>query len=51
MSFLIKNKISIIRVATLTVGAIFITFGILRGELTEILQKAIVVCLECIGIG
>ena len=33
------------------VGITLTVLGILRGETLEILRKAIVVCLECIGIG
>ncbi len=29
----------------------FITFGVVRQEHKEVLQKAINVCLECIGVG
>jgi hypothetical protein len=32
-------------------GAVLITAGILSGELPVILRKAIMICLECIGIG
>jgi len=35
----------------LLAGIIMMFFGIWRGELQMILQKAILVCLECIGIG
>lgn len=35
----------------LMLGAAFIVFGIMRGEQTVVLQKAIRICLECIGIG
>ena len=33
------------------VGFAFLVFGIFRGEVDVILQKAVRVCLECIGIG
>ena len=32
-------------------GLILVIFGIWRGEPHDILQKAVVVCMECIGIG
>ncbi|MGI5174208.1 hypothetical protein H0R92_11505 [Treponema sp. OMZ 840] len=35
----------------LVLGAAFIVFGIMRGEQRIVLQKAIRICLECIGIG
>ena len=41
----------VIRAAVVAVGAALTVFGIWQGELTEIMRKAIVVCLECIGIG
>lgn len=50
MSFLTKHRIALTRAVILSVGITLITLGILRGELSEILQKAVVVCLECIGI-
>ena len=38
-------------VILICVGAGMIVLGILSGELTVILRKAIYICLECIGIG
>ncbi len=35
----------------IVLGIAFICFGILRKEHIEELQKAINVCLECIGVG
>lgn len=35
----------------LVLGTAFILFGIMRGEQRIVLQKAIRICLECIGIG
>jgi len=38
-------------VIILALGVVLAALGIWRGELDVILQKAIIVCLECIGIG
>ncbi len=32
-------------------GAALMAFGIFRGEMPVVLQKAINICMECIGIG
>ena len=32
-------------------GALFMAFAIYRGEMPIVLQKAINICMECIGIG
>jgi len=42
---------NIVRAAVTLVGIALMTAGILHGELTAIMRKAIVICLECIGIG
>lgn len=39
------------RVLLLAVAAAMIGFGIYRGELDVVFNKAINICLECIGIG
>ncbi|SHK85316.1 CD1871A family CXXC motif-containing protein [Desulforamulus aeronauticus] len=44
-------KRSIMTKIVFLTGSIFLAFGILRGEAFEVLQKAIQICLECIGIG
>ena len=38
-------------IALIAVGITFMIVGILHGELTAIMRKATVICLECIGIG
>lgn len=35
----------------LLAGAAMMGYGIFRGEMTVVFQKAIQICLECIGIG
>ena len=32
-------------------GLVLMGFGIARGEVATVLKKAILICLECIGIG
>lgn len=36
---------------TAVCGLLLMLFGIRRGEMAVVLQKAINICLECIGIG
>ncbi len=35
----------------LLAGAVFLGIGAFRGELQTIWQKAVMICMECIGIG
>ena len=44
-------KPKIIRYVILAAGILLCVLGILRGEPADIMQKAVIVCLECIGIG
>ena len=46
-----KVKHLIMPSAIFAAGIVLAALGIWRGELRGILQKAVVVCLECIGIG
>lgn len=39
------------KISLLIIAAAFIFIGILRGEHTIVLQKAIRICMECIGLG
>ena len=32
-------------------GVVFLVIGAVQGQLSEIWQKAVMICLECIGIG
>ena len=40
-----------IRIALGVLGVVFLLFGIARGEVKTVFQKASVICTECIGIG
>ena len=45
-----KNR-SIISLALLAAGLAFIVIGAVRGEANSVMQKAIMICMECIGLG
>lgn len=44
-------KQKIIKSIIFAVAAAFIVVGIARGDYADTLHKAIIICLECIGIG
>ncbi|MBQ4611196.1 MAG: thioredoxin [Clostridia bacterium] len=45
------KKRSIITLVLLAVGLAFVVIGAVRGETDAVLQKAIMICMECIGLG
>lgn len=52
MRLALRNKgILAVRLSLLAVGAAFVAIGLLDREHIEVLQKAVKICLECIGIG
>ena len=40
-----------LRLAVLAAGIVFLAAGVIRGEFSDVLAKAMRICLECIGIG
>lgn len=48
----LKTKyIWIIRIAVVAVATILIVIGVRFGDAAEVMQKAVNICLQCIGIG
>jgi len=45
------NKLLWVRLAVGAAALAFLFIGLWRGEAAMILQKAVTVCLECIGLG
>ena len=46
-----KRNLVFLRAIVFALGAVFLVLGIWRGEPAEVMRKAVVICLECIGIG
>jgi len=46
-----KKTLSYLKYALLALGIAFILVGVLREEYLVVLKKAVMICLECIGIG
>ncbi len=45
------NKKRILQVITAIISCIFILYGTARNEIMIVLDKAVHICLECIGLG
>lgn len=45
-----KRK-SIIQIAAFLTAGFFILYGMVRGEVIVVLNKAVNICFECIGLG
>lgn len=46
-----KNAVLIARIAIVCVGVLFVILGIFNGGMYDVLQKAVKICTECIGLG
>ncbi len=46
-----KSFIRILRATIFLIGVVFIVIGLFRAEHLEVMNKAVKICLECIGIG
>lgn len=46
-----RNKRRFWQIGLLLLAAGFIVYGVSRGEAEIVLQKAVNICLECIGLG
>lgn len=46
-----KRRHILLPIIVLLVSVAFIAIGIFRNEVAVVLKKAVMICLECIGIG
>lgn len=46
-----EGKRTILQLGLLLLALVLIGFGVYRGEAATVLQKAVNLCMECIGIG
>ena len=46
-----QKKIWLLRAVLFVAGAAMLVAGVMNGEAGTVLQKAVNICLECIGIG
>lgn len=46
-----KNRYPVVSIGILVLSVVLIVIGIVNKEHLEVMQKAVRVCLECIGIG
>lgn len=44
-------KEKIIPVILILTGAVLITIGVKNGDASDVMKKAVMICLECVGIG
>ena len=46
-----RTRLNILRIGIILAAAAMIAFGVSRGELSVVLNKAINLCFECVGLG
>ncbi len=45
-----NNKL-LVRVATVVAAVVMIAYGLYAGGFKDVLSRAVMICLECVGIG
>jgi hypothetical protein len=45
-----EQSTRLVRIGVMAAGLIFLVAGLLRGEAIQVLKRAIIICLGCIGI-
>lgn len=48
---MIQKRIMLVRIAGILAAAAMIAYGVFRGEVSIVLNKAANICFECIGLG
>ena len=46
-----RSAVLMVKIAVLVLGIVFIILGIFNGGMDDVLQKAVKICTECIGLG
>ena len=46
-----NERIPVVGILAAVLGAVMMVYGISRGEMSIVFDKAVRICMECIGIG